>query len=96
MTHVGPHSSSTTIDRSGRFYYTGSKTLDGYLTDHHEKILFWTHGHTHEGQGVCRIDRVPIMNPGPMTHGSFGVVRLEFRRGEWGVGEIRMFNLNTI
>lgn len=93
MTHIGPHTSSTTIDRQHRLYYTGSKTFDGYLQEHHEKIVLWVHGHTHEGKGMCRVEGVKVVNPGPMQYGDFAVVALKKAKGLWGVAEVRFLDL---
>ena len=94
MTHVGPHCSSTTIDRNNRLYYSGSKTLDAYLNTNSKNIVVWVHGHTHEGKGLCMIERVPIINPGPMTAGCFSIMTLKNMAGRWQLFDIRFIDLN--
>ncbi len=34
------------------------------------------HGHTHDGNGIGNINRIPILNPGALTQGRFGILKL--------------------
>jgi Icc-related predicted phosphoesterase len=76
MTHVGPYSSGTSVDRMFRHYLAGSKTLDRHLEEHSEGLLLWIHGHTHNGVGMLESNLKPILNSGSISLGRFSVVQL--------------------
>lgn len=95
MTHVGPHSSGTTVDRMFRRYYSGSKTLDKYLEASNDNSVMWIHGHTHNGVGIQETNRKPILNPGSLSLGRFAVVVLQRKDSIWALSEVKLINLNN-
>eukprot|EP01105_Mastigella_eilhardi_P005153 TRINITY_DN16932_c0_g1_i1.p1 TRINITY_DN16932_c0_g1~~TRINITY_DN16932_c0_g1_i1.p1 ORF type:complete len:323 (-),score=64.65 TRINITY_DN16932_c0_g1_i1:152-1120(-) len=96
LTHVGPFSSSTTVDQvSTPAIYSGSIALDDRIRSLNAHILLNVHGHTHNATGLCRVGQVNVLNPGPLMRGEFAIINLEKRVDleHWRVCSIEMHTL---
>mmetsp|Transcript_24106 Transcript_24106/g.21175 ORF Transcript_24106/g.21175 Transcript_24106/m.21175 type:complete len:90 (+) Transcript_24106:674-943(+) len=78
MTHNGPDNSSTAIDtiETDVPIYCGSDHLFNILKENKYNILFNVHGHTHAGAGRANIKKVQVINPGSLSWGEFGIIKL--------------------
>ena len=84
MTHDGPSGSSTAkntrFDMNMTTYHAGSPHLRKLLLQHREQVVCSVHGHTHEGSFIQNISKpaevLPIINPGSLGQGEFGIITL--------------------
>ena len=84
LSHQPPH--GTACDRLASGDHAGSPRLR-YFIEESAPLLVFT-GHIHEARAMDRIDRTTVVNPGPLSKGSYafaevsreGVDRVEIRR----------------
>ncbi len=93
VTHVGPDSSHTSLDRSSPEgpVYSGSATLDQAVKD--PRVIGLIHGHTHEGVGLAMLSQRQVINPGSLRDGRFAVLTLQ-KRKDWMIQSVSFHNLN--
>ena len=106
LSHMGPSLSTTTLDTTkDEFIESGSFRLNDVLFDAYRnslerreqfpRVCCAVHGHTHNGVGVGRIGDIPVINPGALQHGNYGVLTLaqEEMTGNWRMAKYEMMTL---
>ncbi|GAM24016.1 hypothetical protein SAMD00019534_071910 [Acytostelium subglobosum LB1] len=79
MTHVGPHSSSTAIDRlhtDQSPIMSGSKAIEQFIIDH-TKVFLNVHGHTHFAPGMTNYGKAAVINAGPLKFDRYALITIE-------------------
>ena len=99
LSHNGPHVSSTTtysFDEEESIK-GGSESLTNFILKNKAKLLINLHGHIHPGQGMSKIELVPIINGGGFTFGEFCTVHLIFDDdiSKWKMRSCAFFDLNS-
>jgi len=99
LSHNGPHESSTTtfsFDEEESIK-GGSESLTKFVLKNSDKLLLNLHGHIHPGQGMAKLNLVPIINGGGFTCGEFCKVHLLFDEdaSKWRMRSCTFFDLNA-
>ncbi len=101
MTHDGPQSSATAIDKTTRMHEDsdiifGSPFLYKLIkNDKGDRIVANVHGHAHDGASADKItDGVRVFNPGSLKYGEFASLRLTKESGHWKVTQYYKHYLN--
>ena len=90
MTHDGPATSCTTIDKTTRMnegiIYFGSNYLYSLLQSNQGRVICNIHGHAHDGAVMDKIDNLKIINPGGLRFGEFAEMTMkENADGTWRI-----------
>ena len=76
LSHVGPFTSNTANAYEDGLIYSGSQSLNDFLLKYENKIIGNVHGHTHDGQGMGKVHKIKICNPGAILFKRFGALYL--------------------
>ena len=57
--------------------------------------MLYFHGHVHDGSNFCKINKIPIINPGPLTYGQIGLVVIEEKNKKWEVKSTSFIKLDN-
>lgn len=92
MTHDGPCTSATAIDKYTRMtegtIHFGSQHLFEYLKENQGKVVVNVHGHAHDAAPMDKINNVRVVNPGSLRDGEFAELTLkENADGTWRVAQ---------
>eukprot|EP01132_Coremiostelium_polycephalum_P007452 gene7452-9158_t len=84
FTHVGPSSSSTTLDQRELYMdddklpvHSGSKAINDFILKHNKTVFLHIHGHTHHALGMARVGKSFIVNPGSLRTGHYAILTIE-------------------
>ena len=76
LSHVGPFTSNTANAYENGLVYSGSKSLNDFLIKYEDKIVANVHGHTHDAQGMGKVHKIRVCNPGALCSKRFGFLNL--------------------
>jgi len=97
LTHMGPAEAETTEAYLGNDKLNvGSKGLGEMIKKNSANLLCNIHGHSSLGEGISKpyTPSLPIINPGGLTAGRFGELRLaRMITGRWKVASVMFHNL---
>ena len=97
MTHVGPfYSNSSVLVNKDKFVYMGSQFLNNFINNSKDIILN-CHGHTHNGRGVGKVNKVDVINAGPLLFGNF--MKIKLKRDsmlQWSLAQLEFNDLNFV
>lgn len=88
MSHVGPSISSTSVinEANGLKIKSGSDSVNVLLEEYQKQMVFFVHGHTHEGIGIFNCGGTVVINPGSLKYnGSYAEVGIEKIKGFWRI-----------
>jgi Icc-related predicted phosphoesterase len=72
----------------------GSKQLNKFISNN-DKVFLNIHGHTHDGDGLSKLGKTNIFNPGSLTKGNFGIIKLKKDyKNIWKCEKIEIINLD--
>jgi len=54
------------------------------------------HGHTHPGRGQSSVVAVPVVNPGSLKEGNFGIITLRVDSGKWRLQSAQFIHLPSV
>ncbi|CAI2370020.1 unnamed protein product [Moneuplotes crassus] len=76
MTHIGPRSSESTIDREfcDNEIHMGSESIEDCMKDQEGKILCNIHGHSHESAKNTEVHSIPVINSNAFFLGQYGEI----------------------
>ena len=88
MTHVGPMTSSTTVDleygkMSDLVVYGGSPSLDRILRLHSDSIILNLHGHSHCSDKKAMVGTVPVRNCNPAFDKNYAIYKFTKEEAGW-------------
>ena len=87
MTHCGPNFSKTTLkndfeneEKKFDCILTGTNAYDEFINKYSHNIIFYQHGHTHNGKGQVQYKNTTIINPDSLSEKkSFVIVELNLK-----------------
>ncbi|XP_062521365.1 uncharacterized protein LOC134196284 isoform X2 [Corticium candelabrum] len=94
MTHIGPASLGTAVDRSDILnpVEMGSTTLRKTMESAalQKTVFLHIHGHSHGAPGSIKVGRTTIVNPGPLRYGCFALytVAQQLPDSVWKLSEL--------
>lgn len=104
VTHVGPLCSCTAIVHDfspSPEIFTGAASISQHIQQLQKtktrQLLANVHGHTHAARGmrVLGDERTPVVNPGSLSEGNFGVMTLRRQgQGKWMVSSVDLISLD--